>query len=426
MGIVFSIAVRYLFGRVRQSLLTVGGIVIGVLALTVIQAMMGGFRANFVDSMLGASPHITVRRKSIQAFDPASPTRDALRRLQDPFIVQLSRPPLPDEEEEIRSPSTVEEAIRQVPGVTVTAPMVGGQVLFGFSGNWEPVSLNGILPSRQARLLDFASKVIEGNPEDLERNQSGVILGRILAERMRVGVGDRVTARAEDGALTSLRIVGLYASGIYDVDNSTAYVNLRRGQSLLGLGSTVNTIGVRTTDYEAADETARRIEYAIGMEAESWMEASANNLGLLRMITTVMYLVTFFTMTVAGFGIAGNLVTTVSEKTFDIGVLKAMGMKSREISLVFLTLALLMVIIGLGLGLVLSYFAVEGISRIPSASREVPGAIVSSSTFPMMKSTSMYVISAGFALVIGMAAGFSPAVRAARLEPLNIIRNAAG
>lgn len=426
MAIVLNIAVRYLAARHRQSLLTVAGIVIGVVALTVMQSLMGGFRQSFINSILGTAPHILVRGRDIVQADPGSPARDALRSLSDPLVVQLNRPPLPDEEDEIRTLAQVERAVQEVPGVAAVAPLASGQVLFGFSGNWEPVTLQGILPSAHGRvLLEFPDNLSGGRVSDLEVDTHGVILGYLLAERMRVGLGDRVTARGADGAVTGLRIVALHDGGVYDVDNTSAWVNLRRAQSLLGLDTSVSSVQVRCRDFEEADAIGRAIEYSTGYEAESWVEANRNYLGLIRMITSIMSLVSVFTMSVAGFGIAGNLITTVGEKTFDIGVLKAMGMSSRALSGIFLTLALLMMAIGLSIGLALSYGAVELISRLPSASRPMPGALISAKTMPMVKHWSIYATSVGFAFVIGLAAGFAPARRAAGMDPMHILRDSA-
>lgn len=424
--IIFALALRYLVARLRQSLLTIGGIVVGVTALTLVQSLMGGFRGEFVKRTLGAAPEIMVRRKPLEPFDPASPTRLALGTVRDPSLIAVARPPLPDEEEEIRSPEEFQRRIREVPGVVATAPLVAGQVMFGFAGNWEPVTVNGILPSRQTAVVDFASKVRQGRPEDLERDQNGVILGRYLAERLRIRVGDRVQARTPAGATVSLRVVALHDSMVYDTDNTSVWVNLRRAQALLGLGPAVNAIQVKTVHYEQANFVANRIQWATGMDAESWMEANRNTLGLLSMIITIQTLIGIFTMSVAGFGIAGNLITTVAEKTLDIGVLKAMGMTSARISMVFLTLAVLMTVIGVALGLGISSLAVDFIATLPSATRPQPGVLVATETIPMDRNPAIFLVSAAFAVVVSVLAGISPARRAAALEPLQIIRNAAG
>jgi lipoprotein-releasing system permease protein len=426
MKLLLTIAVRYLVARFRQSLFTIGGIALGVVALTVIQAIMGGFRTEFVKKTLDAAPHVTVRRKPLEPFDPTSPTRAALRQLGDPLIVQVPRPPLPREEEAIRSPSAFLEKVRRVPGVTAAAPVAGGQVMLGLAGNWEPVTLNGVVPSLHAQVLDFESKLQGGSGRDLEGNQNGIILGYFLAERMRANVGDRVTALGADGTPVSLRVVALYNSQVFDVDNANVWVNLRRAQALIGLDGTINAVQVRTHDYNQADAVARRIETAVGLDAESWMEASRNNLNLITMFSSIMYLVVALTMTVAGFGIAGNLITTVSEKTFDIGVLKAMGMRAGQLSLVFVLLSVMLMGIGVIVGLLASYGAVEVISRLPSAARPQPGVLVASETMPVLKDWTIYAVSGVFAMGISVFAGLSPAMRASRLEPLTIIRNAAG
>ncbi len=429
MMLVITLATRYLAARLRQSVLTIGGIALGMVALTVIQSMMGGFRAEFVKKTLATSPEIIVRRRPPEKFDPVGPTRQALASAAAPLtptLLEAPRPPLPDEAENIRSVQTVEAALGEVTGVAATAPLITGQVMFTFSGASEPVNVNGIIPSRHSRVVEFRKKLTGGTDEELERSTSGVVLGKFLADRMRVHVGDRVVARGQDGAAVSLRVVALHDSYVYEVDNTTAWVNLRRAQSLLSLSGQVNAVQVRTTDYNRAEEIARAIEYRVGMDAESWMEANKNVLGLLNMIVSIMTMVTVFTMSVAGFGIAGNLITTVAEKTFDIGVLKAMGMTSGRIVAVFLLLSMLMMSLGLILGMGISYGVVELLSNVKSAIKPGPGVIVASENMPMIRSWTIYITSGLFAVVVSLIAGLAPSLKAARLEPLGILRNAAG
>lgn len=426
MRVVFPLALRYLVARLRQSLLTIAGVALGVVALTVIQAMMGGFKLSFVEKTLGTSPEIMVRRQNFQNTEPSAPTRAGLEHLKHALLVEVPRPPLPDEPERIPNGEVLEAGIKAVAGVAATAPLVTGRIVFSFSGNPEPVVVNGIVPSQHARVIAFAAKLKGGEAADLERDTNGVVVGRFLAERMRVGVGDRVIARGINGRAVGLRIVALHDSYVYEVDNGTVWVNLRRAQSLLGMPGQINAIQVKTVDRDRAEEIARQIQFSTAMDAESWQEAQRNLLGLLNMIVSIMTLVTVFTMTVAGFGIAGNLVTTVSEKTFDIGVLKAMGMRTGHITLVFLVLGTLMVFIGVSVGLGVGYAIVEGLSRVKSAIKPGPGVLVANETMPMVKSWTIYAFAGGFAFVISFLASLSPALRAARLEPLNIIRNAAG
>jgi len=425
-GVAFALAVRYLWARLRQSLLTIGGVVLGVVALTVIQGMMGGFRLSFVEKTLGTSPEIMVRRQNFQDQDPSTPTRSGLAAVGAALLVEAPRPPLPDEPERITNGDVLEQKLRGVPGVAAVAPLVTGRVVFSFSGNPEPVMVNGIVPAQHTQVVGFGSRLMGGEVSDLEADPSGVVLGRFLAERMRVHVGDRVVARATNGRAIGLRVVALHDSYVYDVDNGTAWVNLRKAQALLGFPGQINALQVKTTDRDRAEEIAGQIQLAVGMDAESWMEANKNLLGLLNMIVTIITLVTVFTMTVAGFGIAGNLVTTVAEKTFDIGVLKAMGMRSSQITLVFVLLGFLMVAIGVTAGLGLGYWVVETLSRVKSAIKPGPGVITANETMPMVKTWTIYAVSGGFAMAISLLASLSPALRAARLEPLGIIRNAAG
>lgn len=427
MRVVLLIAVRYLRARVRQSLFTIAAIALGALALTVMQALMTGIRTRFVTSILGTAPHITVTRRPLEPFEPTEPTRRALQHLHEPLLLATPRPPIPEEEEAIRNADALEERIRGLPGIVALGPLVTGQGMLGYAGRWEPVTVNGIRPDRYAAVIpDFPRKLVEGSIADLERNPNNVILGAILAERLRVRTGERVVGLTPDGVPVSFRVVGLFRSRVYDVDSAHVWVDLRRAQAWLGLGDAVNAIQIRVADAERADEAARRVETAAGMRAESWLEANRNNLRLLGLFTAIQTAVSVLTMTVAGFGIAGNLITTVSEKTFDLGVLKAMGLPARQIGAIFLVLSLLLTTSGLAVGLPAAYLAIEGIGRIPSAAQPMPGAVLVSETIPVVQNGWSYLLAGVFAFVMSVLGAVSPAMRAARLDPLSILRSAAG
>lgn len=400
------------------------GVALGVVALTVIQSMMGGYRESFVAGTLASSPHITVRRRDPGRRDPAAPARRFFQAASDPLLITAGRPPLPDEQKEIEGAPALRAMIERVPGVIAAAATVSAEVQMGFHGNWEPVTLNGI-EEGYGRITNFGGNLKSGSLASLERRRGNLILGHFLAERMRTRVGERVTVRRAGGGSVSLRVAGIYQGGVYDTDNTNAWVSLREAQSILGLGSRVNLIQVRTAHQDQAGDMAGRIEAATGLDAESWMEASNNTLQLLTMFSAIMTLVTIFTMAVAGFGIAGNLITTVAEKSFDIGVLKATGLSSVRISLIFLLLALMIAFIGTLAGLGASWWIIDTMSGIKTQIKPGPGVLVYTDTMPMLKSRAPYITAALFAFLVSIIAGISPALRAARLEPLQIIRNAA-
>jgi len=280
-------------------------------------------------------------------------------------------------------------------------------------------------PLRQSAVVAFEDKLIGVTAAELAADSNGVVLGTHLAENLGVRPGERVTAISRAGAPVSLRVLGLYESLVYEVDSTTVYVNLRRGQALLGLGGTVNALQVALANRDRAEAISRRIEAGLGLDAESWQEGQADRLSLITMITTIMLTVVALTMAIAGMGIATNLITTVSEKAGEIGVLKAMGLSTGRVAAVFFLLSLMLMAIGVTAGDGLAYGIIEALSRAPMFAK--PGAgIIQSDTWPMAKSPVIYLVSAGFALVVSGVAGISPAARAARLQPMEIIRNSAG
>ena len=423
--LVLTLAFRYLVGRIRQSWLTIIGVALGIVALTVMQAMMLGLRGLFIERVLGTVPHIIVKKETTEKEDALAPSRVALSLLRGGTLAEASRRPAPDLREEIRGYREFERRIRETPGVAVTAPLVEGDAVFTFGGRAEPVHLMGVDPLRQAQVVAFADKLLGISPQDLAGDQYGVILGRHLADTLGARVGDRVTAIPRDGGTVSLRVLGLYESRVYDVDLTTAFVNLRRGQSLLGMDGTVTSIQARVVDRTEAAAIGRQIQGSTGLHAESWLEGHADRLRLINMITTIMLSVVALTMVISGMGIATTLITIVSEKAFDIGVLKAMGMRPRSVALIFLLLSLLLMGLGVLIGDGIAYGIIEVLRRTPTATSSRPGAgLVDSDTWPMEQSLQIYLVSAVFALVVSAIAGVSPALRAARLTPLAIIRNA--
>jgi lipoprotein-releasing system permease protein len=422
--VVVLISLRYLRSRLRQSLMTVSGVAMGVMILVFFQSLMGGFRGNFTKLAIEASAHITVKARSTSQQDPATPTRDSfVGQVTNLPHIALARPPIPDEKHEIKNWRSIAERARRIANVVAVAPFVATQAVMNYGDKVEAVNVIGVEPILQVNVIPWREKIVGGSPESLQQDPNGVILGFYLAEKLGLNVGDRVPVVTQAGATFPMKVVGLYRSRIYEVDDTRAYVNLNRAQVFEGLSGTVNGLYVRVAQIDDADDAAVALERQFGLVADSWREANQNFLSLITMITSIMYTVVVLTMTVAGFGIAGTLIMTVNEKMKDIGVLKALGVPPRAIAAVFVLTGMMTGLIGIAIGMMGGYTLIEIMSLVP-INVGGSGSMLEADRFLMIRSVMHYVLAGVFAFVVSVFASAIPALRASRLDPLPIIRGA--
>ena len=417
------IAWRYLRARVRQTALTISGVALGVTIVTVMQSYMGGFLDFFVQRALQSTPSVTVTQTQAGLPSPAGPVRRALRAISNP-VVEVRQLPVPAEEEELENPRQAEVTIARLPDVVTVAPFIAGQGLVVNGDIRQPVSYLGVRPREEARVTDFGAQLTAGSVDDLAERGNGIILGVLLASDLSADIGDRVTIISQEGVSLRFEVVGLYSAELEEVDQVRAYVNLRQGQRLSDTRG-VSGLGVRTTSLYTAAPVARMIEAQTPYTARSWREVNANILDLFTTISAIIYMVVGFTMVVAGFGIANTLILTVSEKRRDVGVLKALGVPPRQVALIFVCIGLLVGIAGVLIGEVLGAFGIAWMDNLPipgQPGREGPPLTVE--TFPMLRTPRVYILSALFGLLVSVASSVVPSLRAAKSDPLEVIRGA--
>jgi lipoprotein-releasing system permease protein len=217
-----------------------------------------------------------------------------------------------------------------------------------------------------------------------------------------------------------MRIVGLFDTGFGGVDNTTVLMRLGDGQSLLGLGSSINAIGIEVQDVFEADRVAEQLQRQIPYTVTSWI---ADNQRLLRALEgqgRSSDLIIFFTAVAAAFAIASILIVLVTNKLQEIGILKAMGATRHQIRIVFALQGALLSLAGGGLGSLIGVGVVKLLSTIqgpPTATgRTEP-------LFPFELSPELVVGTVVGAVLIGLVASLVPASRASQVDPIEVIQN---
>ncbi len=408
------IARRHLLANTFRSVVSVVGVSIGVMFMVMLSALMTGFEKKFVTETIESSPHLTIydeRREKPDEFEGwLSDTTGGV------VTVNNARPR--QRPQRIKQPLEMVRMLRAMPEVSAVAPNVVGTAILNFGSRERGVNLMGIEPEQQEAVNEINSYIEDGQIYDLYASGGAMLLGGGIADLMGVKKGDLVSVKLRDGDARSLRIVGIFRTGITTIDYSRAYTLLSVAQQLLGLGRDINQIVVRLRDYDRARETATRIEASIGYRTESWQEANENFLSIFVIQQVITYLVTGGIMIVAAFGILNVLVMLVMEKLPEIAMLKSMGFSARDITFVFFLEGLAIGLSGVLCGCVFGYYLTEFVGSLPIPQR----GLIESENLTMNNAPRLYVIAGGSALVVTMLASVLPALRAGRLDPVETLR----
>jgi lipoprotein-releasing system permease protein len=290
--------------------------------------------------------------------------------------------------------------------------------------------------------MDFASESVRkdisrqikmGSLEPLGRSggDPAIILGRELARTLGVIPGENVTVISPQGALTAVGMVpkmrrftvaGTFEVGMYEYDSSLAYVSLGVAQEFAGLGDRVTGIEVKLRDPFEAKAVARVIVQRLGFPylLRDWMEMNRNLFNALQLEKLALFIIVTIIVLVAAFAIIGHLILLVAEKRKEIGILKAMGAPAGSVGAVFLCVGMLIGLVGtaagsaVGLGLIW----VQNTYRII----RLAGDVYQIDYLPMKLTWSDFGLIIGATLLIAFVFTLLPARRAARLDPVEVLR----
>lgn len=410
-----DIALGHLGRRRRQTVVSVAGVALGVGFFIAISALMQGFQDYFVATIIDVQPHIVMKDEFRSA--PRQPAEE----LYGGGALALVGVKPKDEPRGIRNGEAVVDALSRLPGLVV-APTLSGQALIRFGSKDVSATLMGIEPDRERRVSNIASDMLVGTLDDLYTTANGLILGAGLAQKLGAGPGDTLSVVAPSGAALKMKVVGLFQTGITGLDDGVGYTLLKKAQVLQDRANAVNQIRMKVADVQGAEAIAASIEARFGYRTESWQETNRNILDIFIIQNLIMYSTTGAILVVAAFGIFNIISTVVLEKTRDIAILKSIGLEEGDIQRIFLLEGLLVGLLGAALGAGVGYGLTEVLASI-----EIPigGGFMRRRGFILSYSIVHYLIAGGAAIAAAAFAAYLPARKAARLNPVDIIRGAA-
>jgi lipoprotein-releasing system permease protein len=410
MSFEFFIGGRYLRAKQKQafisliSYLSIAGVAVGVMALIVVIAVMAGFEADLKTRILGGQANVILMRYS----GPFEEYPEVMRRVE------------------------------AVPGVAASTPFIYSQVMLRTAANTTGAVLRGIDPATIGGVLKTLANVMVPEAGAVAAAEAGgagmpgIVLGRELAKNLGVVQGDVVHLISPRGmlaptghvpAMKAFRVSGYFESGMYEFDQTFAYIHLHDAQRLLRMGDAVSGIEVRVHDIYEARAVADRIVSQLGSAyyARDWMQMNRNLFKALKLERRVMFIILTLIVLVAAFNIASSLIMMVMGKTKDIAILKAMGATDRSIRKIFVFNGMVIGTIGTGLGLLLGVVLCSLLRRYNI--HELTGDIYYFTTqLPVKMEVLDVVCIVAAALVICFFATLYPARQAAKLNPVEAIR----
>jgi lipoprotein-releasing system permease protein len=412
-GVVPAIALKHLLARPRQSLVSLSGIVLGVAFFLAVSSLMQGSEADFIRRLVDNSPHITV------SDEFRNPRRQPVEQVYAGGAVEIRSVKPLTETRGIRGFTQILEGLRNSAELRASAVLVG-QAIISFAGRDVALSLNGMIPAEVGDVTTIRNYMTAGSIDELTANPDGIILGDNLVRKLALSLGENVTVTAPTGETRTFKIVGLFHTGRADYDDKQAFADLKRVQALMKRLNRANSLIVKLDDPHRAQPIAADIEQRFGYKAVSWQEANEDLMSTLTTRNIIMYTVVSAVLIVAAFGIYNVISTVVLEKQRDIAILKSMGFRARDIRRIFLIQGFLLGLAGsaiglpFGAGLMWALMQVE--FRYPGGSDPVP--------LPIDWSWQQFAIAAAFALAAALCAGFLPARKGARVQPVDILRGA--
>ncbi|MFO0701518.1 MAG: lipoprotein-releasing ABC transporter permease subunit [Nitrospira sp.] len=415
------IGLRYLRAKRRNrtislnTFVSVAGITLGVAALIGAVGIMTGFREDLQSKLIGTTAHIIVQERM---------------------------------KEHMTDYDRLTQNIQTVPDVVAATPFIFHQVLLTTQSGVQGIIIRGIDPKREATVTELGKNITEGQLLDLltpvtvpqARSDApqgglrtvetpGIILGKELALKLKVGMGDTVNVVSPAGPISAMgmvpkirtfAVVGLFSSGMFSYDSSLAYIDLGEAQKFFNLGTSVTGIEVRVTDVFRAGAIARHIEQELGFShgARDWMQMNRNTISALKLQKTMMFLLLILITVVASFNIVSTLTMLVKEKQKEIAILKAMGATKRSIRRIFMLNGLIIGFVGTAIGIPLGYAFLWLIQTYWT----FDPTVYEISTIPVHVLTEDVLLVAGSAILISFSATVYPANQAAKLEPVAAFR----
>ncbi len=340
------VGLRYLKAKRKQTfisiitIISIIGVMVGVMTLIVVLAVMSGFQKTLKEKILGTQAHLILLKADQEGMDQYE---EAMRK------------------------------VLEVKGVVSAAPFIFNQVMLSSATNVSGGVIKGIDPDQEGKVTELARNMRSGNLQDLKKGVDdlpGIILGAELARILGVSRDDAIQVISPLGTMTPMgvmpkmkrfRVKGIFYSGMYEFDSTFSYISIESAQKFFNMDARVTGIEIKTNDIYQVKRIGKEIRQRLGFPfwTKDWMEMNRNLFSALKLEKIIMFIILVLIVLVAAFNIISTLIMVVMEKNKDIAILKAMGATSKGILKIFVieggVIGVIGTALGTGVGLLMAF-----------------------------------------------------------------------
>ena len=406
-----QIAWTHLNSKPGQTLVALLGVTFGVSMYIFMNSFMNGVNQAQDDLAFSTLAHVRIYNDDDKrSYNPAESFFDAgtLLNIRNKKSLQYT--------DGIKNTSQVMATLEKQPTVTGITPQLNFSVFFRNGSKKINGSISGVEPTSENQLFGIGGKVISGNWNQLDVQKSGIVLGKLLAEKLNVGLNDNVNVLNSDGVSKNYTVVGIVETSVKEIDKSRAYLNIATARQFQGKNFDYSSdIQVNLRDRDQTASLVSQLKSTVPYQVESWQTANQQLLAASQLRSIIAVAVSLTILLVAGFGIYNIMNMTINEKIREIAILKAMGFSGGDILSIFLAQAAVIGIVGAITGVLLGL----GISTTVNL---VPFKIAGLTTLPISYIPSDFVSAIVFGIATTLFAGYLPARKASKIDPVVIIR----
>lgn len=404
-----KISLAHLTSRKKQTLIAILSVTFGVSMYAVMTGFMAGANSIQTEMAFTSLAHIRIYNE-IQTEVPSiiSPKENTLVNVRSSKAIQYT--------EGIKNAEKIVKQIESNPEVTAITTQINMSVTYRNGSIKEGGILSGVDVANEDKMFNIKDYMVAGNWKELTYSNTNIILGVGLAKKMSLSIGNNISITTANNITKNCKIIGLIKTGFPTIDDTKAFIRKPAARQLVSKNRSYATdIQVNISDFNKAKQVATTLKEFVPYKVEAWQEGNTQLVSVNALRDVLALAVSIVIIIVAGFGIYNIMNMTVNEKIKDIAILKALGFEGNDVVQIFLTQSVIIGILGGISGLLLGFVISIVLSTIPFQ-------MMAMDSLPMQFSLKEYFLAFWLGLIITMIAGYIPARKASKVDPVEIIR----